>query len=294
MTLGRGKRDAYLDLLEREHGVVGRLLGYGVIDKRVPPLWESRALDFPLASFVLEHATGLVVHSRYVRDRARAAGFDGPVAVVPHPAWPVPDVAAERRRARGRPRLLRRREREQADPRAPARDGGASADARRGDAAPRRPDLARIRPRPQAATARAGRRRRRAGAVGRREASVGAHGGQRRRREPAAPDDGRDVRQRRPRALARQAAGRERRRLVRGASGRRRPQGPSGRRRGRDADRRARAPRHATGRAGRDERERSRPRAARARRRPRRRAVRRGARAHGGRRLRSTTPSSTR
>jgi glycosyltransferase involved in cell wall biosynthesis len=95
-TLGRGNRDAYLDLLEREHGVVGRLLGYGVIDKRVPPLWESRALDFPLASFVLEHATGLVVHSRYVRDRARAAGFDGPVAVVPHPAWPVPDVAPER------------------------------------------------------------------------------------------------------------------------------------------------------------------------------------------------------
>jgi glycosyltransferase involved in cell wall biosynthesis len=96
VTLGRGNRDAYLDLLEREHGVVGRLLGYGVIDKRVPPLWESRALDFPLASFVLEHASGLVVHSRYVRDRARAAGFDGPVAVVPHPAWPVPDVAPER------------------------------------------------------------------------------------------------------------------------------------------------------------------------------------------------------
>ena len=96
VTLGRGNRDAYLDVLEREHGVVGRLLGYGVIDKRVPPLWESRALDFPLASFVLEHATGLVVHSRYVRDRVRAAGFDRPAAVVPHPAWPVPDVAPER------------------------------------------------------------------------------------------------------------------------------------------------------------------------------------------------------
>jgi glycosyltransferase involved in cell wall biosynthesis len=96
MTLGRGQRDAYLDLLEREHGVVGRLLGHGVVEKRVPPLWESRALDFPLASFVLEHATGLVVHSRYVRDRARGAGFEGPIAVVPHPAWPVPDVAAER------------------------------------------------------------------------------------------------------------------------------------------------------------------------------------------------------
>ena len=33
------------------------------------------------------------MHSRYVADRARATGFDGPIAHVPHPAWPVPDVA---------------------------------------------------------------------------------------------------------------------------------------------------------------------------------------------------------
>lgn len=96
VTLGRGNANGYLDLLEREHGVVGRLLGHGVIEKRVPPLWESRALDFPLSTFVLEHATGLVVHSRYVRDRARAAGFEGEISVVPHPAWPVPEIPAER------------------------------------------------------------------------------------------------------------------------------------------------------------------------------------------------------
>ena len=96
VTLGRRHADAYLDLLEREHGVVGRLLGHGVIDKRVPPLWESRALDFPLSTYVLDHATGLVVHSRHVRDRAHAAGFDGPISVVPHPAWPVPEIPAER------------------------------------------------------------------------------------------------------------------------------------------------------------------------------------------------------
>ena len=35
-------------------------------------------------------AKGVVVHSRYVADRARAAGFDGPIVHVPHPAWPVP------------------------------------------------------------------------------------------------------------------------------------------------------------------------------------------------------------
>ena len=100
--------------------MVGRLLGYGVIDKRVPPLWESRALDFPLASFVLEHATGLVVHSRYVRDRARAAGFDRPDRRRPHPALAGAGRRGGASRAGGRRRVLRRREREQADPRAPA------------------------------------------------------------------------------------------------------------------------------------------------------------------------------
>jgi glycosyltransferase involved in cell wall biosynthesis len=71
------------------------LLAHGVLDKRIPPLWESRPEDFPLAGFVLEHATGLIVHSRTVRDLARAAGYDGPVWVIPHPAWPVPDIPAE-------------------------------------------------------------------------------------------------------------------------------------------------------------------------------------------------------
>jgi glycosyltransferase involved in cell wall biosynthesis len=96
MTVGRRDGHGYLDLMEREHGVVGRLLAHGVLDKRIPPLWESRPADFPLPTFVLEHAAALVVHSRYVRDRARAAGFTGPVAVVPHPAWPAPRVEPAR------------------------------------------------------------------------------------------------------------------------------------------------------------------------------------------------------
>ncbi len=93
LTIGRRDGHGYLDAMEREGGVVGRLLGHGVLDKRIPPLWESRPEEFHLAGEVLDLATGLIVHSRYVEERARAAGYEGPVWRIPHPAWEVPPVS---------------------------------------------------------------------------------------------------------------------------------------------------------------------------------------------------------
>jgi glycosyltransferase involved in cell wall biosynthesis len=92
ITLARGNVAGYLAALEREAGLVGRLLGHAAIDDRIRPLWETRPQDFPLAGEVLDLATGLVVHSRYVEERARAAGYGGPVWQIPMPAWPIPDV----------------------------------------------------------------------------------------------------------------------------------------------------------------------------------------------------------
>ncbi len=101
ITLGRRNGKAYLDAMEREAGVVGRLLAHGVMDKRIPPLWESRPEDFPLAGEVLGLATGLIVHSRYVEERARAAGFAGQIWRIPHPSWEHAPV--EPARVDGRP-----------------------------------------------------------------------------------------------------------------------------------------------------------------------------------------------
>lgn len=92
VTIGRRDGHGYLDAMERGYGVVGRLLAHGVLDKRLPPLWEARPEEFPLAGEVLELATGLVVHSRYVEERARGAGFTRPIARIAHPAWPDPGV----------------------------------------------------------------------------------------------------------------------------------------------------------------------------------------------------------
>jgi glycosyltransferase involved in cell wall biosynthesis len=98
LTLGRGDGEGYLGAMQKDAGVVGRLLAHGVLDGVVPPLWEVRPEDFPLAGEVLEHAakTGLIVHSGHVLERAIAAGYDGPAWRIPHPAWPAPDVEPAR------------------------------------------------------------------------------------------------------------------------------------------------------------------------------------------------------
>jgi glycosyltransferase involved in cell wall biosynthesis len=90
MTLGRGDGGGYLDAMQREAGAVGRMLAHGVIDELLPPLWEDRAADYPLAGEVLASATGLIVHSGYVERRVRDSAYRGPVWRIPHPAWSPP------------------------------------------------------------------------------------------------------------------------------------------------------------------------------------------------------------
>jgi len=97
LTLGRRDGHGYLDAMERDAGVAGRLLAYGVMDKRIQPLWDTRPEEFPLAAGLLDLAAGhgVIVHSRYAERRARAYGYDGPLWRIPHPAWAPPDVEPE-------------------------------------------------------------------------------------------------------------------------------------------------------------------------------------------------------
>ena len=139
LTLARGDARGYLDAMERGHGLAGRLLAYGVIDSRIPPLWETRPEAFPLAGDVLAAATGLIVHSRVRRGarprrRLRRAGLADPAS---RPGRCPPSSPAA---GRGQPadRLLRPPEREQAHPAAPGRVRAAPRRATRGAAPARR------------------------------------------------------------------------------------------------------------------------------------------------------------
>jgi glycosyltransferase involved in cell wall biosynthesis len=94
LTLGRGDVDGYLDAMQRDAGVVGRLLAHGVADQLLPPIWEERAEDFPLACVVLDRAGGVICHSRHVEAKLREYGYAGPIRVVPMPAWPSLELEA--------------------------------------------------------------------------------------------------------------------------------------------------------------------------------------------------------
>jgi glycosyltransferase involved in cell wall biosynthesis len=92
ITIGRGNGRGYLDAMERELGVAGRLLGLGVLDNLLPLLWETQPERFPLTGTVLDRADGLIVHSDYVAGKARRSGYAGRITRVGHPAWPMHTV----------------------------------------------------------------------------------------------------------------------------------------------------------------------------------------------------------
>jgi glycosyltransferase involved in cell wall biosynthesis len=101
LTIGRKDGHGYLAAMERDAGIPGRLLAHGVLDGRVSPPWETRPDEFPLAGEVLANATGLIVHSHYVEERALEAGYHGPIWRIEHPAWPSVEVQPEQ--IEGRP-----------------------------------------------------------------------------------------------------------------------------------------------------------------------------------------------
>jgi glycosyltransferase involved in cell wall biosynthesis len=95
ITVGRGDAEAYRAKLYAEAGIVGRLLGHAVVDGLIPPLWEVRAQDFPLAGAVLELADAAVAHSRYVEEQIEKTRFRGPAHVIPMPVWPDPPTTPD-------------------------------------------------------------------------------------------------------------------------------------------------------------------------------------------------------
>jgi glycosyltransferase involved in cell wall biosynthesis len=87
LTIRRGDWDAYVRECEYNGGPQAGEFAGRVRRLEVGPDYEG----VPMTRRLLEAARGVVVHSRYMRDQVRAAGFTGPVAVIPHGAW-IPEA----------------------------------------------------------------------------------------------------------------------------------------------------------------------------------------------------------
>jgi glycosyltransferase involved in cell wall biosynthesis len=87
LTIRRDDWDGYVRECEYNGGAAARAYAERVRKLEVGPDYEG----VPMTRRLLEQARGVVVHSRHMQGEVRAAGFPGPVAVIPHGAW-IPDA----------------------------------------------------------------------------------------------------------------------------------------------------------------------------------------------------------
>src|SRR5450631_4125247 len=83
LTIKRGDWDAYVRECEYEGGPAALEFAERVRKLEVGPDYEG----VPMTKRLLAASRGVVVHSRFMREEMRAAGFAGPTAVIPHGAW---------------------------------------------------------------------------------------------------------------------------------------------------------------------------------------------------------------
>lgn len=88
LTIRRNDWDAYLRECEYEGGPEALAYARRVQALEVGPDYEG----VRMTRRVLESARGVIAHSQFMVDEMRAAGFDGPIARIPHGAW-IPEAS---------------------------------------------------------------------------------------------------------------------------------------------------------------------------------------------------------
>jgi glycosyltransferase involved in cell wall biosynthesis/SAM-dependent methyltransferase len=83
LTIRRGDWDGYVAECEYNGGAEARAYAERVRGLEVGPDYEG----LPMTRRILESTRGVIVHSRFLETEIRAAGYGGPVAVIPHGAW---------------------------------------------------------------------------------------------------------------------------------------------------------------------------------------------------------------
>jgi glycosyltransferase involved in cell wall biosynthesis/SAM-dependent methyltransferase len=87
LTIRRGDWDAYVRECAYHGGEPARAFAERVRKLEVGPDYEGLTMTRRL----LESARGVIVHSHFMEAEIRAAGYKGPIAVIPHGAW-IPEA----------------------------------------------------------------------------------------------------------------------------------------------------------------------------------------------------------
>lgn len=87
LTIRRNDWDAYVREVEFDGGSAARVYAERVRALEVGPDYDG----VPMLRRILASARGLIAHSDYVIAKARAAGYTGPAARIPHGAW-IPEA----------------------------------------------------------------------------------------------------------------------------------------------------------------------------------------------------------
>jgi glycosyltransferase involved in cell wall biosynthesis/SAM-dependent methyltransferase len=87
LTIKRGDWDAYLREVEHDGGAPALEFARRVRALEVGPDYDG----VPMLRRILEASRGVIVHSEYMVEQARSAGFKGPIAKIPHAAW-IPEI----------------------------------------------------------------------------------------------------------------------------------------------------------------------------------------------------------
>ena len=87
LTIRRDNWDAYVAECAYNGGEPARAFAERVRKLEVGPDYEG----LPMTRRLLESARGVIVHSHFMEAEIRAAGYQGPIAVIPHGAW-IPEA----------------------------------------------------------------------------------------------------------------------------------------------------------------------------------------------------------
>ncbi|HUQ95678.1 MAG TPA: glycosyltransferase [Bryobacteraceae bacterium] len=83
LTIRRKNWDAYIEEARYNGGAAAEAYAQRVRALEVGPDYEG----LPMLRRIQERSLGVIAHSRFVANQVRSAGFDKPIAVIPHGAW---------------------------------------------------------------------------------------------------------------------------------------------------------------------------------------------------------------